>query len=270
MAQILITHPAEIHNYTPIASIRQYNEPDFEDKLWRYGKKIFQHYHVFKFKFDLTCDALPGSKFKPDLLLVSKTFKKWVIIEVELCKTPSKHTLDQITCFKNPKFSPSEITDFLIRNYPDITGEKTNLLDCFSNYSPDLIIVLDDYSDKVFNKFYEHYKQLKICVLEVYKRENYAYEGFRFGGDYPYELTNSSKIEYVNDQHFKIIKKDFLKDLPDNFEVKFDMEPFDATLIKTNAKSKTTFLKLPEHNIPSDLYLQIGLNLDGEYIIQKL
>lgn len=270
MAQILITHPKEIHHYTPIASIKQYNEPDFEEKLWRYGNAIFAHYYVFKFKFDLTCDAIPGKSYQPDLLLVSKTFKKWVIIEVELCKTPTEHTLNQITCFSNPKIFPKSITEFLIRNNPEFASQEADLFDCFSNYSPDLIVVLDDYSDKVFNKFYEHKKQLKICVLEVYKRLDYPYEGFRFGGDYPYELTNSSKMEYIDQQHFKIIKKDFLKDLPDNFEVKFDMEPFSASLIKMTSTSRNTYLKLPEHNIPSDIYLQIGKNLDGEYIIQKL
>lgn len=270
MAQILITHAQENHLYTPIASIKKYNEPDFEDKLWRYGKVIFEHYHVFKFKYDLKCDALPGETYQPDLLLVSKTFKKWVIIEVELCKTPTKHTLNQITCFSNPKYKPKLITDFLMKQNPGFESQEQDFLDCFTNYSPDLIIVLDDYSDKVFQKFYNHSKQLKICVLEVYKRTQYTYEGFRFGGDYPYELTNSSKIEYVDSQHYKIMKKDFIKDLPDKFNVTFDMEPFEATLIKMKSTSRLTFLKLPEHNIPSDIYLQMGKNLNGEYIIQKL
>jgi hypothetical protein len=270
MAQILITHPQETHIYTPIASIKQYNEPDFEDKLWRYGEKIFEHYFVFKFKFPLSCSAIPGTPFEPDLLLVSKTFKKWVIIEVELCKTPTAHTLNQITCFSNPKINPKEITEFLMRNNPQFVDRESEFFDCFSNFSPDLIVVLDDYSDKVFKKFYDHKRQLKICVLEVYKRHSYPYEGFRFGGDYPYEVTNSSKIEYVDRQHYKIIKKDFIKDLPEDFEVTFDMEPFPASLIKMTSTSRTTFLKLPEHNIPSDIYLQLGINLDGKYVIQKL
>jgi hypothetical protein len=268
MAQILITHPEDIHIYTPIASIKKYNEPDFEEKLWRYAKSIFQHYYVFKFKYPLNCDDIPGKNFEPDLLLVSKTYKKWVLIEVELCKSPSTHTLDQVTCFSNPKINPKDVLNFLVVNNPGTKIDRKNFLDCFSNYTPDLIIVLDDYSDVVFKKFYEHKKQLKICVLEVYKKTGYLYEGFRFGGDYPYELTNSSKIDYVDEQHYKILKKDFLRDLPSNFELKFDMVPFDASLIKVSPK--TTYLKLPNHNIPSDIYLQIGKTLDGEYVIQKL
>lgn len=268
MAQILITHAKESHLYTPIASIKQYNEPDFEEKLWRYGKAIFEHYHVFKFKFPLTCHQLPGENFDPDLLLVSKHFKKWVIIEVELCKPPTPHTLGQITCFSNPRIKPKEIVDFLIRHNPEHKSNEQDLLDCLSNYTPDLIVVLDDYSDTVFEKYYQHKKQLKICVLEVYKRLDYPYEGFRFGGDYPYELTNSSKLQYVDQQHYKILKKDFLKDLPINFEIKFDMEPFQASLIKST--QRTTYLKLPYHNIPSDIYLQIGKTLNNEYVIQKL
>lgn len=268
MANILITHATEIHHYTPIASIKQYNEPDFEDKLWRYGKTIFEHYHVFKFKYPLNCSAIPATNFEPDLLLVSKTFKKWVIIEVELCKSPTQHTLNQITCFSNPKIDPKAITEYLIKNNTSFAGQEASFFDCFTNYSPDLIVVLDDYSDSVFKKFYSHKKDLKICVLEVYKRHSYPYEGFRFGGDYPYELTNSSKLEYVDHQHYKILKKDFIMDLPDNFEITFDMEPFKASLIKTSIK--TTYLKLPDHNIPSDLYLQMGKNINGDYIIQKL
>jgi len=268
MAQILITHASRKDIYTPIASIKQYNEPDFENKLWRFGKAIFENYHVFKFKFPLTSSKIPGVYFEPDLLLVSKTFKKWVIVEVELCKNPTQHTLNQITCFSNPKFKPEEIVEFIIRNNPEQESNKDEMLDCFSNRKPEFIVVLDDYSDKVFQKFYAHERQLKICVLEVYKRHNYNYEGFRFGGDYPYELSNTSKLEYIDDQHYKILKKDFLKDLPDSFEVKFDMEPFQASLIKLT--NRTTYLKLPYHNIPSDFYLQIGIDSKGQYIIQKL
>lgn len=268
MAQILITHPKETHIYTPIASIKKYNEPDFEEKLWRYSKAIFEHYYVFKLKYELFCDAIPGRGFEPDLLLISKTFKKWVIIEVELCKAPTQHTLDQIACFSNPKINAKELVDFLIRNNPEYKPYESSLFDCLDNHPPDLIVVMDDYSDTVFSKFYDYKKQLKICVLEVYKRVDYPYEGFRFGGDYPYELTNSSKIEYVDEQHFKILKKDFLKDLPNSFQIKFDMEPFDASLIKIN--KKTTYLKLPYHNIPSDIYLQMGRTLNNDYVIQKL
>lgn len=268
MAQILITHPSTNHWYTPIASIKLYNEPDFEEKLWRYSSAIFEHYHVFKFKHGLTCDEIPGKPYEPDLLLVSKNFKKWVIVEVELCKTPSQHTLDQVTCFSNPKIKPDEIADFIVRNNPTMKSNKQDFIDCFSNYSPDLVVVLDDYSDTVFKKFYDHKKQLKICVLEVYKRLNYTFEGYRFGGDYPYQLTNSSKIEYIDEQHFRILKKDFVNDLPAIFELKFDMVPFDVTLVK--ASPQKTYLKMPYHNIPSDIYLQIGKTLNDEYVIQKI
>jgi len=268
MAQILITHSSTKDLYSPIASIKQYNEPDFEDKLFRYASAIFENYYVFKFKFELNCDSIPGRKFEPDLLLVSKTFKKWVILEVELCKSPTQHTLDQITCFSNPKFKPTDIVDYIIRKNPEIESKKIDLLDCISNFNPDLLVVLDDYSDSVFRKFYDHKKQLKICVLEVYRKIGYIYDGFRFGGDYPYELTNSSKLEYIDHQHYRILKKDFLKDLPDTFDVKFDMEPFPASLVKMT--NRTTYLKIPDHNIPADIYLQIGISLSGEYIIQKL
>src|SRR5688500_7489543 len=139
MAQILITHSTTNHWYTPIASIKQYNEPDFEEKLWRYSTAIFEHYYVFKFKHGLTCDEIPGEPYKPDLLLVSKNFKKWVIVEVELCKTPTQHTLDQITCFSKPKNTADDIADFIIRNNPSMKNKKQDFIDCFSNHAPDLI-----------------------------------------------------------------------------------------------------------------------------------
>ena len=126
MAQILITHAKSKHWYTPLASIRKYTEPKFEDKLWRYAKEIFEHYYVFKFKHSLFCNAIPGKPYKPDLLLVSKNFNKWVIIEVELCKTPSLHTLSQITCFSNPKVRPDKIAKFLIRMDKSMKREEQN------------------------------------------------------------------------------------------------------------------------------------------------
>lgn len=271
MAHVLITHPSHIDIYTPIASIRKYTEPNFEDKLWHHAKSIFKNYHVFKFKYPLTCDAIPGKSFEPDLLLVSKTFKKWVIIEVELCKPPTVHTSNQITCFSNPKINgqkAQEIVDFLIRNGEVDKAASKLYLDCFTNYSPGFIVVLDDYSDSVFSKFYSLKKELKICVLEVYKKAGYVHEGYRFGGDYPYELTNSSTLNHVDNQHYQIVRTDFLKDLPGAFEVKFNMIPLEASLIKIS-KSKT-YLKLADHNIPADRYMQIGKTVDDEYIIQPL
>jgi hypothetical protein len=268
MAHVLITHSKRVDSYTPIASIKKYKEPDFEKKLYRYAKSIFSNYHVFSFKFGLSCSSIPGKQFEPDLLLVSKSFKKWVIVEVELCKPPTQHTLDQIECFSKPIYNPAEIVKYLRTGSKIFPAQANSFLKCFSNYPPDLIVVLDDYSDAVFEKFHAFKKQLKICVLEVYKKAGYTYEGYRFGGDYPYELTNSSKLEHVDDQHFKILKRDFARDLPANFEVKFDMEPFDASIIKPS--NKTTYLKLPYHNIPSDVYLQLGKTLRNEYVIQKL
>ncbi|QEC67928.1 hypothetical protein FRZ67_11680 [Panacibacter ginsenosidivorans] len=266
MAQLLITHASTKHHYLQIASIKQYNEPDFEKKLKRHATKIFENYYVFNFKFELSCDAIPGKKFEPDLILVSKNFTKWVIVEVELCKPPTEHTRNQITCFSNPKFKPDDLVEYILKEDPSLSPLKDEFIKCVSNIPPDLIVVLDDYSEKVFKKFYEHKKQLKICVMEVYKRIGYIYEGYRFGGDYPYELTRFSKLKYSDEQHYEVMKRDFAKDLPHEFEAKYDMDPFKITVIKSG---KTTYLKF-DHNIPEDVYMVLGISLGGDYILQKL
>jgi hypothetical protein len=271
MAQLLVTHPTEKHWYKPIANIKKYSEPDFEQRLYRYGKDIFSNYHVLKFKFDLTCDEIAGEKFKPDMLLVSKSLKKWIIIEVELCKTPTVHTKKQIICFSRPKFKVSELVKYVTAQSQELKDNEEEVTELFSNSVPDLLIIMDDYDDKVFNDFYAVRKDIKICVLEVYKRPDYDFETYRFGGDYPYELTRFSKIKYENEQLFRIIKKDILADLPPP-DTEFDLL-FNMVYIKASiwvSKGGIYFLRIPEHHFQQDLYLILGISIDGQVVLKKL
>ncbi len=127
MAQVLVTHPTEKHWYSPIANVKKYSEPEFEQRLYRYGSDIFENYHVLKFKFDLRCDELIGKKFKPDMLLISKSLKKWIIIEVELCKPPVQHTKDQIKCFSNPKFDIGELVSYVTAQKPELLSNRDDI-----------------------------------------------------------------------------------------------------------------------------------------------
>lgn len=267
MAQIITTNSNKVI-YTPIASIKQYNEPDFEKKLLRYSGEIFSDFYILKGKFEMTSD-LVSNRFEPDLILISKSFKKWVIIEVELCQSPKKHTIDQVKCFANPKFDSRKLYKYLSDMEKELQENESEVVSMLENIAPDFIVVLDDYSDDVFRKFRNIVNNLKICVLEVYRTTSHPYEAFRFGGDYPYELSNSSKLKWINSQHYQIMKEDFAAALPSKLDLKFDMDPINATVISSERRPKKYYLKIPEHNIPEDHYLQIGITIKNEYVLQR-
>src|SRR5258706_12264712 len=127
MSQLLITiEPAW---YQSIANIRNYSEPDYEDKILKYGSEIFSNYYVLKCKFPFIYKKDRSQKYEPDFLLVSKNFKNWIIVEIELCRKPLFHTKKQVQCFSSPEFDAVELTNYLVSQLEniDIKVLKTNL-----------------------------------------------------------------------------------------------------------------------------------------------
>jgi len=78
MAQLLVT--IEDVWYQAIASIRNYSEPDFEGKIFKYSSEIFKEFFTVPLKYDITNKLDRTEKCKPDLLLISKDFKRWIFI----------------------------------------------------------------------------------------------------------------------------------------------------------------------------------------------
>ena len=198
MGQLLITRP-EKEWYQSIVSIRNYSETDFEAKFFRYATEIFSSFYVVKCKFTITNRSRPADKYQPDLLIIAKNFKKWMFIEVELVKSDTAHSFKQIECFKNPVFDEHLLLKYIIGHNAHLQSFEVQMLNLFTNYTPGLLLIYDSHSSFIFNKIYNTFGSVKICVFEVHKNPKHVHEAYRISGDYPYEITNSSKLIYEDD-----------------------------------------------------------------------
>jgi hypothetical protein len=268
MGQLLITRP-EKEWYQSIVSIRNYSETDFEAKFFRYATEIFSSFYVLKFKYTIVNRNRPADRYQPDLLIIAKNFKKWMFIEVELVKPDTAHSFKQIECFKNPVFDPDSVLKYVVVNNEVLKPFQSELLDLFTNYAPGLLMVYDSHSSFIFNKIRDTFGALKICVFEVHKTPGHLHEAYRISGDYPYDITNSSKLIYEDDQHYKFAKYEMIGGAPEgDVLIYFDMHPYNATIIKGNRKK--AFLKIVDNPFPKDLQLQLAIDSNDKLILQRL
>lgn len=273
MAQLLVIESNNRRFYQPIASIRDYNEPDFEEKLYKYSKELFSNYNSFKFKYTISKKSNISEKYQPDLLLISKNFKKWIFVEVELCKPDLTHTFKQIDTFLDPFFDPDELIKFLIKHNPILKSHKTDLEYLIKTTStpPELLVIFDDYDNKVFDKINQKYNKLNVCVLEVYREAGNHFDAYRLGGKYPYDVTNTSKISAFDQVHFTIEKPEIVSDFPSgSIVIYFNMTPLNASLIKSTRKNGKSLIKIVDHNFDSNDLLVLQKDIDNKLIIQTL
>ena len=268
MGQLLITRPDK-EWYQSIVSIRNYSETDFEAKFFKYATEIFESFHVVKFKFSITNRTKPTERYQPDILLIAKNLKKWIFVEVELVKPDIAHSFRQIDCFKNPSFNENELLSYVVKHNKHLHPFSADLLDLFINHSPGLLMVYDNHSTSIFNKIYSTFGQIKICVFEVHKNADHVHEAYRISGDYPYDISKTSKLIYEDDQHYKFAKYDFVEEISEgDVTIYFDMHPYNATIIK--GKKKKAFLKIVDNPFPKDLQLQLALDDKSQLILQRL
>jgi hypothetical protein len=269
MAQLLVTTDTDRWWYEPIASIRDYSEPDFEEKFHKYANELFSNFYTIKFKYDLTTKAGSGRNYKPDQLLISKNFKKWIIVEVELCKDDLQHTIDQIICFSDPKYVPKDVINYIITNNASLIPHTKEITELINNKLPELLVILDDYCINIFNRLRKVIPTLQICVMEVYRTTSHRFESYRLGGDYPYDISLKSKLEYYDPQTFEIARPKLVDNIPiGNVQILYNMKPITATLIKGRGKKR--YLKIPNHNFTKTTLLQLAIDVNSKLIIQTL
>lgn len=268
MGQLLITHP-EREWYQSIVSIRNYKETDFEAKFLRYATEIFKSFYVLKFKFTIVNRTKPSERYQPDLLLIAKDFKKWIFVEVELVKSDTAHSFRQIECFKNPVYNEADVVKYLIGQDSDLQKHEGDLLNLVTNHSPSLLMVYDSHSKFIFDKIYDTFGKVKICVFEVHKTIKHPHEAYRISGDYPYDITNSSKLIFEDETHYKFAKYEMVEALTEgDVIIYYDMRPYNANIIK--AKRKKAYLKIVDNHFPKDMQLQLAIDSDGTLILQRL
>ena len=270
MAQLLIT--TEPNWYQNIASVKNYYEANFEDKILKYAEDVFSNYHVLKCKtFDILERTDRSNKKRPDFILVSKSFTNWIIVEVETCgPTLSKHTKDQIRCFLNPEYDADALADHLIDRNPFMAKFKDELLDIVTNKVPKVLAIYDDYCQDIFKKLKTLFSDLQICVMETYRTSAHELEAYRISGEYPYEISGISQLKPLDDgQHFEVLRPALLEDIKDDAEIdlNFSMRTLKGKIFRSEEK---TYLKIPQNPLPPDINIELNVDLSKSLIIKRL
>lgn len=267
MAQVLVT--IENSWYQNIGSIRNYSEGDFEKKILKYATSIFTSYFVLKCKYTIQKKGNRNERYKPDFILVSKDFKSWIIVEVELCGKPLAHTIRQIECFSSPEYIAEELAEYLVNHNEGIKEKKEDLLFLLENKDPDILVIYDDYCSDIFDKLKSQFSRLPICVIETYRTANHDLESYRISGDYPYQISSISPLKFYDHQHFEILRGTLFDEFndSDDIDLYYLMKVYKAKIFKERNK---VFIKIPENPFPPDATFQLEIDITKRLIIKKL
>jgi len=267
MAQLLITRePAWYQN---IASVKNYYEKQFEDKVLKYATDIFNPYYVFKCKYTFTYKLDRSEKYQPDILLVSKTLKRWFIVELETCGKSLSHTKKQLRCFYEPEFKKESLVDYLIDQNSLVQNFRKELLDMFDNVPPKVLVVYDDYCSVTFDKLKSEFDFLQICVVETYRTDGHTSEAYRISGDYPYDISGTTQLKPFDFQHYEILRPDLFSQIPVDQEIiiSYMMKDYKAVIFRVE---NLLYLKIPQNPFPPDINLILSIDISNNLIIKRI
>jgi hypothetical protein len=267
MAQLLVT--IEDAWYQNLASVRNYSEKDFEDKILKHAENIFTSYYVVKCKYSITNRNDRNKRFEPDFLLISRKFNNWYFVEVELCGKALGHTKDQLNCFHNPEYDSLKLRDYLVKQNKQIASFSNELYDLLENKDPNVIVIYDDYCAKIFKTLNDEFSSLKICVIETYKTSKHPSETYRISGDYPYEISNISPLDPIDNQHYLVKRPELLKKYNDKdiVEIDYYLKILKGVIFISKGK---VFIKLPENPLPPGSNFQLEIDITDKLIIKRL
>lgn len=264
MAQVLVTESNKW--YQGIASLKNYYEADLEDRILKHKNEVFKDYYSFKCKF--TFENSVGETSDPDMLLISKNFDSWIIVELELGDKTLKHTKKQLRVFTKPKFNVNKLIDYCKRNAPELKGHISKLNALFSSIAPKVLVIYDYYDLKTFEILQKEFDPISICVFEIYNTKTDSFELYRFSGDYPFVTTDFSFLKERSDNYeiYEVQKPSLLDGLPEGyFEVLSKMRTLRVSLIID--KKGNYYLKLLNNPFPPGRTLVIYKTLEKKYIL---
>ena len=171
--------------YQGIVNMRNYYESYVEQQALKLATSLFPDFYCIPCKFSF--GHATAKNREADIILVSKKFNKWVIIEVELSTKKSlKHTFDQLEVFTSPIFTSGALANDLIRKNKNLLLYKSQLINLFTNKAPEVTVLLDHLNEKVKNKIISRFPIVSVCALEIYKEFEGDYNMYLVKGEYPH------------------------------------------------------------------------------------
>jgi hypothetical protein len=209
-----------LHNdswYSPVKS-NSFYEKTYEDKIIDNSNLLFPNYYCFYFKKVVNSMWGPGI---PDLVLIDKQYREWIIVEVEL----EHHNLQgdveqQVKIFSTGKFGRSH-AEYLFKKHPELDFEK--LLPLVIGTQPSISVIVPIAKPSWWKNLLPY--NAHIAVIEIWEN-NIGKQLLRVNGDQPSSmveefLTRVFRDSDVTSKGLKVENSAVLPDLP-NIQIYID------------------------------------------------
>jgi hypothetical protein len=265
MAQILVVNENNCW-YQGIAALENFYEIELEQKIQKHADDAFNGYYTIKGKYTFSNRAKETSD--GDLLLISKDFTKWFILEVELIAKSLSHTKKQLRVFSAPIFDIDDLVEYCVRQRAELGNSRENLKELFST-PPEVLVVFDTYHKKKLTQLQKDFKSIKICVFEVYKTNTHDFETYRISGDYPYIISGYSYLKPSSGfETYSIERYDLMNGVPrGDIDVLYKMAKFKAKLLESKG---VLFLQIPRNPFTAGKQLTLSRTHDSKFIIDPI
>ena len=173
-----------LHNdswFSPVNS-NSFYEKTYEEKILENSSLLFPGYFCFYFKKPV--DSIYGTGI-PDLVLIDKSYREWIIVEVEL----EHHNLqgdveDQVKIFSSGKYGRTH-AEYLFKKHPELDLEKLTLL--IASTQPSISVIVPIAKPSWWKSLLPY--NAHIAVIEVWEN-NIGKQMLRIDGDQPVVLAD--------------------------------------------------------------------------------
>lgn len=265
MAQILVVNEDNCW-YQGVAALENFYEIELEQKIHKHASDAFNGYFTIKGKFTFSNPARETSD--GDLILISKDFSRWLIVEVELVGKSLTHTRKQLRVFTKAKYDIDDLINYCVNQDASFDEHRLKLSTLFVN-SPEVLVIFDSYHKKKLSQLQNEFKRIKICVFEVYKTNLHDFETYRISGDYPYITSGYTYLKPSSEfEIYQLERPDLMNGIPrGSMDVYYRMAKYRSLLMEDKGN---LYLKIPRNPFTPGKELTLSKTHDGKFIIDLL
>lgn len=244
-------------------------EATFEDQIASLLEKVFDDWHVIRFKSDVYSDIYDNTS-RPDLALIHKAYKSWCVVEVETSSHDiGRHIIPQVTTFLDGRYNQNHARTIL-KNYSTIFKVQ-QLENLICNVQPEVFVISESYNPE-WHKILKN-EGCKYFAFEPHESERSEWL-FYFKGDSP--SINKTLLSYCrpskNYSFLKCLELDnnqALKNIEKNvINIFYNNEPYKWKVFH----SESSCFIVPKDNLGVNIEEAIwGLYQDeGFYTIERI
>jgi hypothetical protein len=225
------------------------NEGNLEQTVLAYLSSHLKNHFIVKCKMDIK-NSKTRLKNQPDLAIISKDYKEWYVVEVELSSHRFKHIEEQVDTFKNGIYNYYH-ANYIYRQDKSIFDES-KLKTMVDKFLPKVMVIVNDKNCNWVDLLKPYKCELGIFQIYYDKNQNRLY---RFNGHFPIMKHDFATCKFINGLPLMIelLEQDFLDglDIKEN-DIIDGVYNGKSTNWRRVSSGKRVFLECIDRAIPLD------------------